>query len=156
LFIAHTKEQLKVAALQGLKLITAKRETATNPVLFRRNKMIGRLKEQIELAQAALEQRTYTKQRLRSVKDESGVRSTVATQVRVKQWWFEQEGGKFALFIRYGSKVIPLSPKSNAVECASVKDVLSALQVVKSAVEAGELDAQITAASERLREGFKE
>lgn len=145
-----------MVALQGLKLITAKRDTQVNPVIFRRNKMVGRLKEQIELAQATLEQRPYIKQRVRSVKDELGNRSSVATQVRVKQWWFEQENGKFALFIRYGSKVIPLSAKSNAVECGSVKDVVTALQVVKSAVEAGELDAQIAAASDRLREGFKE
>jgi hypothetical protein len=34
--------------------------------------------------------------------------------------------------------------------------VVAALQVVKAAVAGGELDAQITAASERLREGFKE
>jgi hypothetical protein len=145
-----------VGSLQGLKLITAKRESTNNPVIVRRHKMIGRLNEQIELAQATLEQRAYIKQRLRSVKDQSGVRSTVATQVRVKQWWSEQDNGKLALFIRYGSKIIALSAKSNAVECASVKDVLAALQVVKSAVEAGELDAQIGAASDRLRDGFKQ
>jgi hypothetical protein len=145
-----------VGSLQGLKLIAAKRESTNNPVIVRRHKMIGRLNEQIELAQATLEQRAYIKQRLRSVKDQSGVRSTVATQVRVKQWWSEQDNGKLALFIRYGSRVIALSAKSNAVECASVKDVLAALQVVKSAVEAGELDAQIGAASDRLREGFKQ
>jgi len=58
--------------------------------------------------------------------------------------------------IRYGSRVIALSPKSNAVECATLKDVVAALQVIRAAVEGGELDAQITQASERLREGFKE
>lgn len=80
---------------------------------------------------------------------------SVSTQVRVKQWWFDNNG-KFALSIRYGSRVIALSAKSNAVECATLKDVVAALQVVKAAVAGGELDAQITAASERLREGFKE
>jgi len=49
-----------------------------------------------------------------------------------------------------------LSPKSNAVECATLKDVVAALQVIRAAVEGGELDTQITQASERLREGFKE
>jgi hypothetical protein len=147
------KEQ-QVAALQGLKLISAKRKTALSPIQHRRNKLMGRIDEQIDLAQATLEQRIYVKQRHRSVKDEHGIRSTIATQVRVKQWWFEQEGGKLALFIRYGSKIIALSPKSNAVECAALTDVLQALKVVKAAVEAGELDAQITAASEKLREGF--
>jgi hypothetical protein len=150
----HYKEQ-QVVALQGLKLISAKRQVQNNPLLLRRGKLVGRIDEQIELAQAAIEQRTYTKQRVRSVRDENGFRSSVSTQVRVKQWWFDNNG-KFALSIRYGSRVIALSPKSNAVECASLKDVVAALQVVKAAVAGGELDAQITAASERLREGFKE
>ena len=95
-----------MAALQGLKLITAKRKTALSPIQHRRNKLMGRIDEQIDLAQATLEQRIYVKQRHRSVKDEQGIRSTVATQVRVKQWWFEQEGGKLALFIRYGLSLI--------------------------------------------------
>ena len=144
-----------MAALQGLKLISAKREVQTNPLLFRRSKLVGRIDEQILLAQAAIEQRSYSKQRVRSVKDENGFRKNIATQVRVKQWWFDNNG-KLALTIRYGSRVIALSPKSNAVECATLKDVVAALQVIRAAVEGGELDAQITQASERLREGFKE
>jgi biotin carboxylase len=100
-----------VAALQGLKLITAKRQTAINPVQFRRNKLSQRVQEQIALAQAAVEQRIYVKQRQRSVKDSSGIRNTITTQVRVKQWWWTQDNGKLALSIRYGSKIIALSPK---------------------------------------------
>jgi hypothetical protein len=143
-----------VAALQGLKLITAKRQTAINPVQFRRNKLSQRVQEQIALAQAAVEQRTYTKQRHRSVKDSSGFRNTITTQVRVKQWWWTQDNGKLALSIRYGSKIIALSPKCNAVECSTLTDVVAALTTIKAAVDAGELDAQIAAASEKLREGF--
>jgi len=143
-----------VAALQGLKLITAKRQTAINPVQFRRNKLSLRVQEQIALAQAAVEQRTYTKQRHRSVKDSSGFRNTITTQVRVKQWWWTQDNGKLALSIRYGSKIIALSAKCNAVECSTLADVVAALTTIKAAVEAGELDAQIAAASEKLREGF--
>ena len=143
-----------MAALQGLKLITAKRQTAINPVQFRRNKLSLRVQEQIALAQAAVEQRTYTKQRHRSVKDSSGFRNTITTQVRVKQWWWTQDNGKLALSIRYGSKIIALSPKCNAVECSTLTDVVAALTTIKAAVDAGELDAQIAAASEKLREGF--
>ena len=143
-----------MAALQGLKLITAKRQTAINPVQFRRNKLSQRVQEQIALAQASLEQRIYVKQRQRSVKDSSGIRNTITTQVRVKQWWWTQDNGKLALSIRYGSKIIALSPKCNAVECSTLTDVVAALTTIKAAVDAGELDAQIAAASEKLREGF--
>ena len=143
-----------MAALQGLKLITAKRQTAINPVQFRRNKLSQRVQEQIALAQAAVEQRIYVKQRQRSVKDSSGIRNTITTQVRVKQWWWTQDNGKLALSIRYGSKIIALSPKCNSVECSTLTDVVAALTTIKAAVDAGELDAQIAAASEKLREGF--
>lgn len=143
-----------MAALQGLKLITAKRQTAINPVQFRRNKLSQRVQEQIALAQAAVEQRIYVKQRQRSVKDSSGIRNTITTQVRVKQWWWTQDNGKLALSIRYGSKIIALSPKCNAVECSTLTDVVAALTIIKAAVDAGELDAQIATASEKLREGF--
>ena len=144
-----------MASLQQLKLISAKRQQSVDPTQFRRFKLAGRLEDQIALAQAMLEQRTYTKERVRSVRDASGMRSSVQVHTRVKPWWWVMENGKLALSIRYGSRVIALSPKSNAIECASLKDVVQALATVKAVVEAGELDAAITAVSEKVRAGFK-
>lgn len=46
------------------------------------------------------------------------------------------------------------SKGKNAVEVGSPAELIAALQAVKTAVEAGELDAQITAASGELRKGF--
>ena len=144
-----------MASLQQLKLISAKRQQSVDPTQFRRFKLAGRLEDQIALAQAMLERRTYTKERVRSVRDASGMRSSVQVHTRVKPWWWVMENGKLALSIRYGSRVIALSPKSNAIECASLKDVVQALATVKAVVEAGELDAAITAVSEKVRAGFK-
>ena len=144
-----------MASLQQLKLISAKRQQSVDPTQFRRFKLAGRLDDQIALAQAMLEQRTYTKERVRSVRDASGMRSSVQVHTRVKPWWWVMENGKLALSIRYGSRVIALSPKSNAIECASLNDVVQALATVKAVVEAGELDAAITAVSEKVRAGFK-
>lgn len=144
-----------MASLQQLKLISAKRQQSVDPTQFRRFKLAGRLDDQIALAQAMLERRTYTKERVRSVRDASGMRSSVQVHTRVKPWWWVMENGKLALSIRYGSRVIALSPKSNAIECASLNDVVQALATVKAVVEAGELDAAITAVSEKVRAGFK-
>ena len=44
--------------------------------------------------------------------------------------------------------------KSNAVEVNTITDLINALNVIKVAVEAGELDAQIDSASTMLRKGF--
>ena len=60
-----------------------------------------------------------------------------------------------ACCIRYGSKVIALSAKSNAVECANYDELTAALATIRTAVEAGELDAQIETASTKLRDGFR-
>ncbi|NCX62869.1 MAG: hypothetical protein EBW84_09115, partial [Betaproteobacteria bacterium] len=67
----------QMASLQQLKLISAKRQQSVDPTQFRRFKLAGRLEDQIALAQAMLEQRTYTKVRVRSVRDASGMRSSV-------------------------------------------------------------------------------
>jgi hypothetical protein len=144
----------QVSTLQGLKLITAKRQTAISPAHARRLKLVGRIEDQIALAQATIEQRTYTKERVRNIRNESGVRTSVQIYTRVKPWWWSQENGKWALTIRYGSRVIALSAKSNAIECATLKDIIQALSTVKAAVESGELDPQISAASDKLRQGF--
>jgi hypothetical protein len=91
----------------------------------------------------------------RRVKAEDGSRTSVEVETAVRQWWWQQDNGKLALSIRYGSKVIALSAKSNAVECANYDELTAALATIRTAVEAGELDAQIETASTKLRDGFR-
>jgi hypothetical protein len=70
-------------------------------------------------------------------------------------WWFPGSSGKINLAIRYGAKPIELAKGKNAVEVGSMGDLVAALEAVKDAVQAGELDAQIEQASGVLRDGFK-
>ena len=72
----------------------------------------------------------------------------------MRQWWWQQDSGKLALSVRYGSRVIALTPKANAVECANLDELTAALATISAAVQAGELDTQIEAASLKLRDGF--
>ena len=143
-----------MSALTALKLISAKHNTTTNPVQQRRNKMLRRIGEQIALAAATFNGEGYTQKRFRTVTNEHGQRVSVEVPKRVRAWWWQQDNGKFALSVKYGSKTVPLSAKANAVECATLKDVGDALALIKTAVLAGELDAQIETASTKLREGF--
>jgi hypothetical protein len=57
--------------------------------------------------------------------------------------------------VRYGSKVLELAKGKAAIEVTDAQDLIRALEAVKVAVLAGELDAQIDAASGALRSGFK-
>jgi hypothetical protein len=74
---------------------------------------------------------------------------------RVRAWWWTAENGKLALNLRYGARVIEISKGKSAVELASANELVPTLELLKKAVEGGELDAQIESASIKLREAFK-
>jgi hypothetical protein len=57
--------------------------------------------------------------------------------------------------IFYKNCLLPsLSKGKSAVEVAGPQELIKTLEALKAAVEAGELDAVIDAASQSLREGF--
>ena len=144
-----------MSALNGLKLVIAKRPQAVSPIVQRRNKLSNKLWEQIELARAIAEGKTYAPMRMRTVKDKlTGERKTFEAAKRVKQWWFIAESGRVCLQIRYGTRVIELAKGKNSIEIASGTELLSVLETVKKSVESGELDTQIDAASAAVRERF--
>ena len=140
--------------ISALKLISAKRSYTQQPIQQRRSKLSKRIWEQIELAKARTENKDFAPTRFKTFTSSDGTTTTVEQRKRVKQWWWEQANGKIALSIRYGSKVIALNAKSNAVEVNTMTDLINALNVIKVAVEAGELDTQIETASTMLRKGF--
>jgi hypothetical protein len=143
-----------MAAFTALKLISAKKSNTASPIQQRRNKLSKKIHQQIELAKAVASGGHYAVRRFRTVKGADGSRTSVEVETAVRQWWWQQDNGKLALSIRYGSKVIALTPKANAVECANLDELTAALATISAAVDAGELDAQIDAASAKLRDGF--
>lgn len=144
-----------MSALSGLKLTAAKKPQQQPPIVQRRNKLGRRLWEQIELAKAQAAGGTYSSKRLKTVESAEGVKTTVEVAKRVKPWWFIADNGKLCLNVRYGAKLLELAKGKSAVEVASAADLIPTLQLIKTAVEAGELDAQLDAASGSLRSGFK-
>lgn len=59
-----------------------------------------------------------------------------------------------AISVRYGSKVLELAKGKYAIEVGGEKDLVNVLEVVKTAVLSGELDAAIENAANKLRDGF--
>jgi len=144
-----------MGTLNTLKLTAALKPQQVSPVQQRRNKLLRRIDEQIELASALLQGKHFSAVKVRNITDkETGLRRTVESSKRVKAWWFKQENGKLALSVRYGAKVLELAKGKFAVEIAAEKELVPTLEVVKSAVEAGELDAAIENAAGKLRDGF--
>jgi hypothetical protein len=143
-----------MATLTSLKLVAAKKPIQNDPVRHRRGKLSIKVLEQLALAQALQKGEVFAPTRLKIVTNAEGERVQVAQPKRVKQWWFV-DGNKVLLQIRYGAKVLTLSGKNNAVECANADSLIAALDTINSAVLAGELDSQIEAVSGQIRGGFQ-
>ena len=145
-----------MSTLTALKLVSSKRSRNLSPIVQRRNKLASKIHEQLELCEAQRKGELYAPRRLRTVKNKhTGERTTVEAVKRVKEWYWINEAGKLNLAVRYGSKVLTLNSKgANAIELTTGDELIDVLAKLKAAVLAGELDAQIEAASGALRAGF--
>ena len=145
-----------MSALSNLKLVAVKKPRNMPAIVIRRNKLATKLWEQINLAQSQLDGKPFVVMKYRSIKDnETGLRKQVEVPKRIKPWWFQSETGKVCVAVKYGSWTIELAKGKPSVEVASGAELVKALESIKTAVEAGELDAQIETASASLRSGFK-
>jgi hypothetical protein len=143
-----------MSTLASLKLVAAKQSRVLDPIQLRRAKLIAKLDEQIALAKAKQTGTEYVPMRSKRIKDAEGNVSVVQQPKRLKAWFWAVDGGRVCVAVRYGNKVIELSKGKTAVETTAA-ELGSVLAVVRKAVEAGELDAQIEAASAGVRRGFK-
>ena len=144
-----------MSTLSDLKLSTAKKPTQIPTVVFRRNKLSNKIWEQIQLAKSQIEGTTFIVKKFRTIKDkETGLRKSVEIPKRIREWWFRNEQGKVCVAIKYGSQTIELAKGKHSIEVDNANDLVKTLELVKQAVEFGELDTQIATASVSLRNGF--
>jgi len=137
--------------LSSLKIVSAKPQFSADPLMLRRQKLIVKLNEQLAMAKAMASGETYAVKRLRSVKDESGVVQTVEVSKRLRPWWYQSQNGKVAISLRYGSRVIDLAKGKNAVEVANSDELIGVIGKLIAAVDAGELDQQISSTADAVR-----
>ena len=144
-----------MSALSKLKLVASKKERSVSPVIARRNKLAGKIEEQLLFATAQRDGQIYAPKRLKNVKDkETGERKTVEATKRVKEWYWTNNAGKIHLSVRYGSKTLELAKGKNVIELNTGEELLATLATLKEAVLAGELDEAISQASDKLKAGF--
>ena len=144
-----------MTTLSALKLTAVRKPQNLPQVVQRRNKLIGRIAEQIELATAQANGTTHLFTKVRTLTDkDTGIRKQVETSKRVKAWWFATENGKLALSVRYGAKVLELAKGKYAIEVGSTAELVNTLEIVKQATENGELDDAIDHAANKLKSSF--
>jgi hypothetical protein len=143
-----------MTALAKLKLVSVQ-AGQKSPMVLRRAKLTGHLAHQISLAKAANAGDVFTAKKVKFVTDtETGERKQVEIATRVKPWWISTANGKIALTLRYGAKQIEIAKGKNAIEVADMNELVATLEVIRQAVQAGELDTQIEQVSGALRAGF--
>jgi hypothetical protein len=106
------------------------------------------LDEQIQLAKSQQSGSEFLPVKIRTVKDEAtGESRRVEVPKKLKPWWWTGENGKLCITVRYGARTLEIVEGKNAIETDSIADVITSLQVIRAAVDSGELDLRIEAVS---------
>ena len=146
-----------MSGLSALKLVTSKRQQGNSPQFARRQKLSSKLDEQIQLAKAQQSGTEFSPVKIRTVKDEAtGESRKVEVPKKLKPWWWTGENGKLCITVRYGARTLEIVDGKNAIETDSIADVITSLQVIRTAVDSGELDKRIEAVTSKLKSDFSE
>jgi hypothetical protein len=145
-----------MSTLNTLKLVNQVKPQHVPDVVKRRYKLSNKLWEQIQLARSQFLNEPFAVTKMKTVKNvDTGTSETISVNKRIRPWWFNSDTGSMCVTIKYGTKVIELAKGKPSIEVSGKDQLISTLELVKKAVEAGELDQQIDQASGALRSNFK-
>jgi len=146
---------MTMTILEKLKLSEKTRsEMLTSPKLKMRAKIVEAIENQIAAAEADAKDEPFVLRGMRWVNDpETGERVFKEVPLKFRRWWWKDEAGKLMCDIRYGNKRIELMAKKPTIEVGEIAGLVPALQTVKEAVLAGELDRQLLAAKPVRKRG---
>ncbi|OOZ41330.1 hypothetical protein BOW53_04225 [Solemya pervernicosa gill symbiont] len=119
------------------------RNIQADPVLLRRSKLSARLHEQLEMAKAAIKHEPYIKYRSVWVDDtESGEKVKKELPRKMRKWFFELHDEWF-FQINYGNRKIKAKGGMSTIKVGNMEGLVSAIELLIDAVNAGELDKQL-------------
>jgi hypothetical protein len=145
-----------MSGLSALKFVANKPQQGNNPKHARRQKLSNKLHEQIQMAKAIQAGTEFLPVKIRSVRDqETGETRKVEVPKRLKPWWWPSENGKLCITVRYGARTLEVIEGKNAIETENIAGVITTLEVLRTAVDAGELDARIESISGLVKAGFE-
>ena len=134
--MAHL-DTLNIVVKPNLRPVTAEEH--------KRHKLIIKLQEQLCMAEAELQGTSYTRMKWITQPDEQGMPQRRQRPVRVKQWWFKDRTGNVLFALKYGAKPIHIAKDKSAIQVASTAELPAIINTLIRAVDAGELDAQLSA-----------
>jgi len=128
---------MSILAKLDLKSVT--RTANGNPVEQRRKRLINKLNEQIEVFNALQKGKQYTQMKSVNVTDSDGNKAVSSIERTVKPWFFEQDSGWY-IQCRYGSRLLNIYNRHNAVYVKKYSDIGIVLNQFIDATYAGEFD----------------
>ena len=135
-----------MSGLSALNLVYSKPVPKPNIREIRRQKLCKKLLQQLEMARCIKAGGSYVaviSKRIRD--DETGEFKEIQQPKKIKPWWWTSVDGRTCLTVRYGAKTLELVNGRNAIETDGIDGVISTLEIVQKAAQAGELDLQIEA-----------
>jgi len=144
-----------MSILKTLKLAAA---TPTNPGASEygfRDKLLRYLNEQKALAEAEIAGTPFVATRKVMRTNDAGEKVRVEAPRHVRKGWFTDSSGKMFFQLRYGSRPLELVKGMNAIEVEGLADVPAIIGSIIDAINAGELDPQLTAARDARRANFR-
>ncbi len=137
-----------MSQLAKLNIKSVSRVVYKDPAQQRRAKLLAGIEEQMRVLEAAVGGRDYTVKSKRWVKGDTGERTLVEHEKRVRPWFFEQDGGWYVQ-CKYGARSLPIADKGNAVFVKQLKEVSAVLEAFYAAAAAGEFDAAVLDVAKR-------
>lgn len=140
-----------MAYLDGLKVVTAVKNTQLSPTLVRQARVIEKLYIQMECAKAKAEGRDHFVTNTRSVKSESGDKGKTEHVQKIRPWWYRNTEGNLVFEVRYANKRIELAKGKTGIEVANLSTLIPAIELLIKAVENGELDKSLGVVTTNFR-----
>ena len=70
-------------------------------------------------------------------------------------WYWLDENGVYFVSLRYGKQAVELSKGKYSVQCQSLEEVASSLEVLREYVSKGEYDDKLSSMAKSIRSNFK-
>ena len=125
-----------MSVLQSLTLIKATPFQPKTPIDSKRQRLVERIEEQIELAKNP----AYAPLVPRKYKRNDGTIATIEKPKRIKRWWTIAKDGKVELVIKYGNKQMEFAKGKDAISLQHTSEIEPILEAIKHAVLDGEFD----------------
>ena len=128
--------------LKSLTFVAAPPKNPHNPTFHRRERLVQRLQEQLQLAKEP----SFAPVITRWKKGEDGVKRPVDHHRRIRPWWKVDEQGFVVLTVRQGFKTLEFEKGKAAIAVGTLEKLEGVPTTLIAATRAGELDAFLEAA----------